>query len=190
MDLEKAAERSILQPVDPSTWPQTIAGLTDGFAGQLNVYKVMANNPGLLAAWTPLRDHLVAANALGPELSEIAILRIGLRLDCAYERSHHIVRARACGISDIRIGKALSAEGPDDECDAPIVRAVDELFFDKALSAGTSAALAKHRGREGILDLIGLVGFYSTLGYLLNSFSIPVDVDIAEALSRHPLGRS
>ena len=186
MDGENEIARSLVPPLDPAAWPEAIGDLRDSFAGRLNVYKVMANHPRLLAAWVPLRDHLVASNALGAELSEIAILRIGYRLDCAYERAHHIVRARAGGVSDIRIGKALTPEGPDEARDALIVRAVDELLCDKTLSVDTSAVLARRLGREAVLDVIALVGFYSTLGYILNSFSTPIDEDIADALSQCP----
>lgn len=186
MDGENGIAQSLLPPLDPAAWPEAIGDLRGSFAGRLNVYKVMANHPRLLAAWVPLRNHLVASNALGAELTEIAILRIGYRLDCAYERAHHIVRARACGVSDIRIGQALTPEGPDDARDALVARAVDELLCDKALSAGTSAALVQRLGREAVLDVIGLVGFYSTLGYILNSFSTHIDEDIAEALSLCP----
>ena len=168
----------LLQPLDPANWSEEIADLRDGFAGRLNVYKVMANH----------RHHLVVENKLGAELSEIAILRIGARMDCAYERAHHIVRARAGGISDIRIGQALDSEKPDEENDALIVRAVDELHSRSGFSAETTEALARRFGPEAMLDLMGLVGFYSTLGYLLNTFATPIDEAVAEALSQHPLG--
>jgi hypothetical protein len=47
--------------------PAEIADLREGFAGRLNVYRGMAHRSDLLRASAPLRQHVVLANALGPE---------------------------------------------------------------------------------------------------------------------------
>ena len=62
-------------PLDNTHWPAEIADMQAGFAGRLNVYRVMAHHPALLRAWADLRDHVVVKTALGPELSEVVILR-------------------------------------------------------------------------------------------------------------------
>jgi len=41
-------------------------------------------------------------------------------------------------------------------------------------------------GKEGIFDLIATVGFYSTLGFMLNSFPPPLDEGIARELRETP----
>ena len=180
-------DHSELLPLPPAEWDPQIAHLKDGFAERLAVYRVMAHNPPLLSAWAKLRDHLVANNALGPELSEIAILRIGYRLDSEYERAHHIVRARACGVSDARIRQTLAPGAPDDLADAPIAVAIDELALSAMITAPTLETLMRTIGRRGVLDLIALFGFYSTLGGILKTFRTPVDPEIVEALERSPL---
>ncbi|APH71649.1 carboxymuconolactone decarboxylase family protein [Aquibium oceanicum] len=180
-------DQSELLPLPADEWDPQIAHLSDGFAGRLNVYRVMAHNPPLLAAWAELRDHLVAGNALGPELSEIAILRIGHRVDSEYEQAHHIVRARACGISDARIRQTLAAGVPDDPTDARIVMAIDELAATTRISGPTLESLMTTVGRRGVLDLIALFGFYVTLGGILKTFGTPIDAEIVEALDRSPL---
>lgn len=67
-------------PFTDSECPQDVAALLDDFAGQLNVYRTMAHHPALLRAWAPLREHLVRQSALGPELSAVVILRVGVAL--------------------------------------------------------------------------------------------------------------
>ncbi len=47
------------KPLSDADWPVEIAGMMDGFAGGLNVYRVMAHHPMLLRAWAGLRDHIV-----------------------------------------------------------------------------------------------------------------------------------
>lgn len=173
-------------PIPDSDWPERVADLRDGFAGRLNVYRTMAHHPDLLKAWAPLRQHVVIDNALGAQLSEVTILRTGHHLGSSYEWDQHVHRARACGLSDDRIGSVrgpLSGMEPDD---ATIASAVDELFGSKRLSQDTQKALIALVGEQGLFDLIATVGFYSTLGYILNSCGTPLDDDIAADLAAQP----
>ncbi len=173
-------------PISDDKWPDMIADMRDGFAGGLNVYRTMAHHSALLRSWGPLREHVVNQTALGPEMSEVAILRTGFRLGSSYEQQQHIDRARRRGLDDTRIG---SISGPPDAMapkDRQIARAVDELFDRYALSDPTVDALLYEFGKPAIFDLIATVGFYSTLGYILNTFATPLDEDIAERLRQAP----
>ena len=174
-------------PLSDADWPGSIAPLREGFAGKLNVYRVMAHHPALLAAWAQLRRHVVQETALGPERLEVVILRTGHRLGSDYEWAQHVCRARALGISDTRI---RSLRGPLAEMgaeDALLAEAVDTLFEAKALDPELESRLADALGRQAVFDLIATVGFYSTLGYLLNTYRPPIDRDIADELAARPL---
>ena len=177
----------VFPPLSDADWPALADGMQDGFAGRLDVYRTMAHNPALLKAWAPLRQHVVLDNALGAQLSEVAILRTGVRLGSSYEWGQHVVRARACGMDDARIGSIRGpAEGMAPQ-DATIARGVDELFDQKRLSPAIQAALVDQVGTAGLFDVIATVGFYSTLGYILNSCDTPLDEDIAAELDARPL---
>lgn len=161
--------------------------MLDGFAGGLNVYRTMAHHPALLRAWSDLREHVVNRSALGKELLEVVILRTGMRLGSEYEWSQHVLRARKVGLSDARI---LALRGPVAAMaadDALLAQAVDALFEQSRLSPDLADAIAKRFGTEGLLDLMATVGFYSTLGFILNTAATPLDGDIAAALAETPL---
>ena len=66
-------------------------------------------------------------------------------------------------------------------------RAVDELMLDKRLTPETTEAVTALVGKEGLFDVIATVGFYTTLGFIVNSFATPVDDAIARELSERPL---
>jgi alkylhydroperoxidase family enzyme len=175
-------------PISDADWPAALADMHAGFAGGLNVYRTMAHHPALLRAWSQLREHVVNRSALGRQRLEVVILRCGVRLGSDYEWSQHVIRARLYGLSDARI---VSLRGPLSEMepeDRILAGAVDELFADRALGRATQTALAALVGKEGVLDLIATVGFYSTLGYMLNSFQTPLDDEIRHALSANPIG--
>ncbi|MHA6323609.1 carboxymuconolactone decarboxylase family protein [Roseivivax sp. CAU 1753] len=181
------ADSTRLAPVTDADWPADIAAMRDGFAGGLNVYRTMAHHPALLAAWSGLRAHIVQDPALGRVLNEVVILRTGYRLGSDYEWHQHIERARALGLSDARIA---SIRGPKDamsEEDRLLCTAVDDLFDAARLTDATRRALMTTYGKEATLDLLATVGFYSVLGFILNSFETPLDADIRARLDAAPL---
>lgn len=171
-------------PLADGEWPEDIADLRHGFAGKLNVYRVMARHPDLLRAWAPLRQHVVLSSALGQDLSEIVILRTAVRLGSSYEWSHHVSRARKIGMSDERIA---AIRGLPEGRDGLIVRAVDSLLDQQRLSPELESELAESIGRKGVFDLLATVGFYSVLGYLVQTYDTPIDDDVAKELSEAPL---
>ncbi|RUR33336.1 carboxymuconolactone decarboxylase family protein [Vreelandella andesensis] len=162
-------------PISDADWPTEIADLRDDFAGALNVYRTMAHHPALLNAWAPLRQHVVKENALGPELTEVVILRASLRMESSYEWAHHVSRALALGFSEARINAIR--EMPDG-VDGLIVSAVNALFDQRMLSPEQEAKLADAIGRKAVIDLIAMVGFYTVLGYLLKTYHTPLDDNI------------
>lgn len=173
-------------PIRDEDWPARIAGLRDDFAGRLNVYRVMAHHPALLAAWAPLRDHVVLRTALGQQFSEVVILRAGVRLGSSYEWSHHVSRARACGLSEARIASIAGPLADMQADDRILAGAVDALMQQCALPEQMQEELVNLVGQEGMFDLIATVGFYTTLGYILQSFGTPLDDRIADEMADNP----
>jgi 4-carboxymuconolactone decarboxylase len=187
MDVSHLSATDMPEPVADADWPESAMDLFGGFASQLNVYRVMAHHPRLLRAWAPLRNHVVVDNALGRQRSEVIILRAAVRLGSDYEWQHHVSRARACGLEDARIA-ALRGKPQDMQLeDGVLARAVDELFNDAQIDPVTLAALATLVGKEGVIDVMATVGFYSTLGYMLKTFGTPIDDAVASEMAARPL---
>ena len=174
-------------PVSDEDWPESIPEMRSGFAGGLNVYRVMAHHPALLKAWSDLREHVVNRTSLGRDRSEVVILRTGVRLGSGYEWAQHVIRARKCGLDDTRIRSMRGSPDRMAPADALLATAVDELLDGAELTPATKARLLAEMGAEGALDLIATVGFYSTLAFILKSFATPLDGDIAAALRANPI---
>ena len=186
-DAGQPSDAAGIEPLKDHEWPPELADMLSGFAGGLNVYRTMAHHPALLRAWADLREHVVNRSALAPDDLEIVILRSGHRLGSEYEWSQHIDRARRLGMSDARI---LSARGPltdMTENDALLCSAVDQLFDQHRLAEDTLKAFGKRFGKPAVFDLMATVGFYATLGFILNSFETPLDQDIRARLEAMPL---
>ncbi len=167
------------KPLSDAEWPAGIADMKDGFAGGLNVYRVMAHHPALLRAWAGLRDHIVHHSVLLPDQREVVILRAGHRLQAAYEWAHHVSRARAVGMEEARIMSIAGPVAAMTPADAAFVNAVDALIDHACLAAPARTGLEQLTGPQGVLDVIATVGFYSTLAYIVKSFDVPIDAFIA-----------
>lgn len=176
----------MLPLITDANWPVEIEDMRAGFAGRLNVYRIMAHHPDLLRAWQKFRNHVVINTTLGAELSEVVILRSGLNLGSAYEWAHHVYRSRKLGMSDARI-LAISGNGQDLTAqDALLIRATDQLFAHKRLLPKTQAALVENFGTAAMLDLMATVAHYAMLGFMLNSFDVEIDTDVAAQMPLAP----
>lgn len=180
---------SHIGPIPDKDWPEDIKDLRSGFAGSLNVYRTMAHHSDLLRAWSGLREHIVNHNALGRQWAELVILRTGFRLGSDYEWSQHILRARKYGLEDARIATMREDPTAMDRDDAVIATAVDELFDNRALTAPTQDSLTGLVGTRGVLDLMATVAFYCNLGFILNTFAVPLDDDVTADLAAVPFGK-
>ena len=174
----------LLAPLGDAEWPGEVAHLLPGFAGRLNVYRVMAHHPALLAAWERLRNHVVIDSELTPQQSEIVILRTGHRWQAPYEWAHHVVRGRATGLSEVRIAAARRdpAQWDAGSEDAALMAAVDALLDDGRLAPAQLADLQARIGTKAVLDVMATVGMYTTLAFLVQSFRTPIEPEIAAQL--------
>lgn len=187
MSSDPAGKTSDIPPLPDASWPTELADMLPGFAGRLNVYRTMAHHPALLRAWGNLRDHIVNGSALGLDYLEVVILRSGIHLKSHYEWSHHVDRARKQGFSDTRIHAMRGPVAVMEDADGLLCQAVDDLFENARIAPDTLAALIDRFGKHAVFDLMATVGFYSTLGFILNTFETPLDEDIHARLSANPL---
>ena len=175
-----------LAPLSDADWPCDIADMRDGFAGGLNVYRVMAHHPALLRAFADLRTHIVQCTALGPERAEVVILRLAHRLGSSYEWNQHVIRGLRVGLDPARILTLRGPVGDMSPDDALLAAAVDALHVRAQLNPDQMAALQDVVGAEGVLDLMATTGMYLTLGFILKSTNCPLDDDIANAFQTLP----
>ncbi len=152
-----------------------------GFAGGLNVYRVMAHHPALLKSWASLRAHVVQGNTLNSRQLEFVILRIGHRWASAYEWAHHVVRGRAAGLTerDIELARSPASAWPAASLEAALMGAVDQLLDDGMLSPDMLQGLIDRIGVAGVMDIMATVGMYSTLAFIVKTFDTPLDSGVA-----------
>ncbi|MFU8898033.1 MAG: carboxymuconolactone decarboxylase family protein [Roseinatronobacter sp.] len=172
-----------IAPIRDADWPEAVADLRTGFAGKMNVYRIMAHHPDLLRAWTGLRHHIVQSSALGRMRAEVVILRLAYKLSSSYEWNQHVLRGLDVGLSTKRIESLRGPVCDMAQDDAQLAGAVDTLLAHHRLPPEQLSQLETLIGRPAVLDLMATMGMYLTLGFMLNSTQCPLDDDVAADLA-------
>lgn len=111
---------------------------------------------------------------ISPREREIAVLRISWLAGAAFEWGEHVEIGKRAGLSaeEIeRITQGSSAEGWSSH-DAAILRAVEELLADFAISDATWDTLAASWDEQQLIELPMMIGQYLTTAFILNSLRV------------------
>jgi len=136
--------------------------------------KVWLHSPALADRAQKLGAYARYHSSLPPHLSELAILVTGSIWKADFEWYSHVGPARDAGIplpviEAIRTG----AEPPLDDAPSKAVYTVArELHETRQLSAETYATAQQALGDQGLVDLIGILGYYTLISMTLNAFEV------------------
>ena len=172
-------------PLPVEQWDPSLEHIVDDMGGRpLNVHALMANHPALIEAWWSFRNHIIAGGSLEQRHAELLILRVALLMRNWYEWASHVQRGQAAGLTMDEIERVKSGpEHPDWQPDERLlIRAVDELVHDRAVTDATLDALREHFSDRQILDAIVTHGAYVTLGCMLNTWDTDLDEQVQKDL--------
>ena len=151
-------------------------------------WAVILRSPEMINRARSLSDYLRFNSSLPPRLSEFVILITAREWTQQYEWNAHHPLAVKGGLNP-EIAKAV-ADGrrpekmADDE--AALYDFCIELNRNRSVSDATYArALAKF-GEQGLVDAIGLSGWYTLVAMVLNTARTPLPADAAPALAPFP----
>jgi 4-carboxymuconolactone decarboxylase len=172
------------QPLNPATLD----------ADQQRIWQEIAdgprgNVPPPLQVW--LRSPKLAENAqrlgafcrygtsLEPRLSELAILMTARHWTAHYEWHHHEVFARKAGLADAVIAAIAQRRTPDfaREDERSVYDFCRVFYRDHRIDDATYARALAQFGERGIVDLVGIIGYYALISMTLNVFEVPVPPD-------------
>lgn len=129
-----------------------------------------------------LRFHSVLSGAD----RELAILAAGREVDALYEWAAHEPiglkeGTRAEAIDVVRNKQATTGLTPRE---ALIIDAVRALYQEHRMRDDLYARLEAELGREGLVELIVLTGYYGLIGFVLNTFEVELPAGVKPAFSR------
>lgn len=145
-----------------------------------------AHHPDLAQAWLSFNGHILYGTTLSLRQREILVLRVAAVRQSGYEWVQHLVHQDEAELTDDDIARiAFGPEAPFlDPLEQALLRAVDELIADGAISASTWSVLAEKLDSRQLLDVIFTVGCYDTLAWLYGSVELELEADLPGAGSR------
>jgi 4-carboxymuconolactone decarboxylase len=155
------AERSGFAPTDDR----------DGLIGPFNAFALRPAPGRAFNQWVQTDQK---QSSLPATIREVVILTVGVAWQAEYEIYAHVAVARTVGLSETVIAglRRGSTEGfGDDELAAH--RFADELVRIHRVPARTYDAALDAFGRDGVLDMVHLIGMYLATSALLNAFEVP-----------------
>lgn len=178
-----------LPPIPASEWtPQQRAmaqPIIDGPRGALiSPFVPLLRSPELMDHAQRMGEYLRYRSSIGLRLSELAICITARQWSQQVEWAIHAPIAEREGISpealkDIAHGRRPSALRPDESL---LYEFCSELHQNKAVSDATWSAAKDTWGEQGVVDLIGVLGYYSFLSMVMNSARTAVPTSLAEPL--------
>lgn len=144
--------------------------------GVVGPFIAALRSPELMTRLQRLGEYLRYRNALGPRLTELAILITARAWSQPFEWALHVDEAEARGIARATIAAIARhrkpARMPADE--GVVYDYLGELHAKQAVSDATYARAVAAFGEAGVVDLTAVAGYYTTLAMILNVARTPV----------------
>ena len=135
----------------------------------------LLRSPELMTRTRAMGDYLRYKSALPPRLSEFVILMTAREWTQQYEWNAHYPIAIKAGVTPEVLEAIANGRRPPQmsEEESTLYDFCHELHREKSVSDATYARALKVFGEQGVMDTIGITGYYSLLGMVLNTARTP-----------------
>ena len=168
-DIDPAA----LTPEQRRVYDSILSGPRGIVEGPLRVW---VNSPGLADKAQALGAFCRYGTSLEQRLSELAIITTGAHWQAGFEWAVHAPIALAAGLDPeaveaIRLGHEPDLPKPDERA---VYAFSSELLRNRRVSDATYAATVAALGQLGVVDLVGILGYYGLISMTINAFDVPL----------------
>ena len=148
----------------------------------------LSRSPQLMIEAAKMGTYLRFGNSLPRALSEFAIILQSRRWSQQYEWNIHAADAKTAGLPDAVIQAVADGRRPENMTeDQEIVYEFSrELNETRGVSDRTYARMVGKFGEQGMMDLVGLNGYYSLISMVLNVGHTPLPAGVQPGLKPLP----
>src|ERR1700704_1604673 len=165
-------------PPDKLTPEQTAVfdQLTAGRGRILGPYKVWIHSPTVASGMEQIGTFLNKHSSLSKREVEIGILVIAQHWQADYVRQAHIREGKAAGLTQETIDAILAGTEPklDDAHEDAVYRFAAALVAGAKLSDAAFAEIETALGREGIAEVLVLLGYYTSVSMAMKVHEVPI----------------
>lgn len=159
-------------------------GYETGLRGPIGVWM---NSPVLAEALFDVRQRVRYGSDRDQRLTELAIISTAREINNQYEYTAHEPLAIAAGLEQdiidiVRFRRPLNADTSAaglGETERVIIQFAREVISEERVSSETFARALAVFGAEGVMDLTGLIGYYSFVAITLKAFDVHRPADSA-----------
>ena len=139
----------------------------------------LLRSPEMMRRARALGDYLRFDSSLSPRLREFVILLTAREWTQQYEWYAHYQIALDAGIDPAVVSAVAAGRRPEEmaEDEAVLYAFFMELNRDKSVSDATYARAVGAFGEPGVIDTVGIVGYYTLLAMVMNTARTPVPGD-------------
>ena len=150
-----------------------VAGQRGRFGGP---FQLLIRAPEICEHAAKLGEHLRWGTSLPERLSELAIITTARFWRAQYEWFAHAPLAEKAGVPAAAIEAIRRGDEPTlaQKDEALVHRICTELFNTQRLSDARFAEAVASLGEAGLIEVIGIIGYYTLIGNTLNVFQVPV----------------
>ena len=157
--------------------------------GVVGPFIAALRSPELMTRLQRLGEYLRYRNALGPRLTELAVLITARAWSQPFEWAMHVGEAEVRGIAGATIAAIGRGRRPARMTaeEAIVHDYLRELHSRQAVSDRTYARAVAAFGEAGVVDLTAVAGYYATLAMILNVARTPVPAGERSPLAELPV---
>jgi len=148
----------------------------------------LSRSPQLMINAAKMGTYLRFGNSLPRDVSEFAILLVSRRFTQQYEWYVHAADGKTAGLSDAIIQAVADGRRPDGMSEGMeiVYEFSNELNDFHSVSDRTYQRMVAKFGEQGMMDLVGLNGYYSFISMVLNVGRTPLPAGNAPGLKPFP----
>src|SRR5215470_6555501 len=148
----------------------------------------LVRSPEVMLRAKAMGDYLRFKSVLGPRLNEMVILITAREWTQQYEwNAHHPLALKAGLRREIAdaIAQGTRPAGMAEDEEIAYDTATEILRLKRVSEPTYQRALSKF-GEQGVIDLLGVIGYYNFLAIVMNATRTPMPHNVPEPLRRYP----
>jgi 4-carboxymuconolactone decarboxylase len=148
----------------------------------------LLRSPEVMSRARAMGDYLRFKSTLPPRLSEFVILMTARHWTQQYEWNAHQPLAIRAGVKPEVVAAIAEGRRPDQttEDEDALYALCDELQRNQSVSDATYARAVARFGETGVIDAIGISGYYTMLSMVMNTARTPLPAGAKPGLAPFP----
>jgi 4-carboxymuconolactone decarboxylase len=169
-----------MPPLDPATMTPAQAKAAQALAagprgGVKGPFIPLLRSPELMDRLQKVGEYLRFHSALPARISELVILAVARQWTQQFEWMVHVPLARETGLkpetlASLGEGRRPEAMATDEETAYDFCA---ELVLNKGVAEATYRRAVEHFGEQGVIDMLGLIGYFTTVSMVMNVARTP-----------------